>query len=86
MTITPDDIKKLKHMLGATESTRKRIWGYRNYYDAGPGSMESMERLVSAGLCKRGAVYAVGFTYHATVDGCKAAGLDPAAIKRAFED
>ena len=80
-TVTDDDMKKLRHMLGATEHRPKKNWGFRNYFAAGADSVPSLERLVAAGYCVRGAHY-----YHATRAGCAAAGLSKAATKRAFED
>ena len=84
--VTPEDMKKLKHMLGATERRPKKNWGFRNYYAAGAGDVPGLDRLVSAGLCVRGAPYDKAHYYHATVAGCAAAGLSKAATKRAFED
>ena len=85
--VTADDMKKLRHMLGATERRPKNNWGFRNYYAAGADSVPSMERLVAAGYCVRGAPYMEAhYYYHATREGCAAAGLSKAATARAFED
>jgi hypothetical protein len=84
--VTPEDMKKLRHMLGATEHRPKKNWGFRNYYAAGTDSVPGLERLVAAGYCVRGAPYMDAHYYHATREGCAAAGLSKAATKRAFED
>ena len=84
--LTTDDLAKLRHMLGATQHRPKKNWGFRNYYAAGTGDVPSMERLVSAGYCVRGQPYMDAHYYHATRDGCAAAGLSKAATTRAFED
>jgi len=84
--VAADDIKKLRHMLGATEHRPKKNWGFRNYYAAGRDSVPSLERLVSAGYCVRGAPYMDAHYYHATRAGCAAAGLSKAATALAFED
>lgn len=84
---TPADMTKLAHMLGVSKDKPKRTWGYRNYYAASASAVPAMERLVAAGYCTRGSQYGEGgFNYHATTEGCVAAGLDKAGIKRAFED
>lgn len=84
--VTQDDMKKLRHMLGATEHRPKKNWGFRNYFAAGADSVPSLERLVSAGYCVRGAPYMDANYYHATRAGCAAAGLSKAETNRAFED
>lgn len=85
--VTPDDVKKLRHMLGATEQYKPRNYGFRNYYaTSGGASQEAMERLVAAGLATKGASSTNMTYYHATVQGCELIGLNKAQIKRAFED
>jgi len=84
--MTPEDIKNLRHMLGATEHRPKKNWGFRNYFAADGTDIPSMERLVAAGYCTRGAQYREAHYYHATREGCAAAGLSKAATKRVFED
>lgn len=87
ITVAPDDIEKLRHMLGATEQYTKRQWGFRNYYATSGGkAMEAMERLVAAGLAEKGASSGRMTYYHATVKGCEFIGFTKAQIKRTFED
>ncbi len=87
MTTQPDDLKKLKHMLGATEDVKKRDRGYRNYYATSGGpAHEAMQRLEFAGLAVKGKTSPSGMMYyHATEAGCVVAGLNAKEIKRAFE-
>lgn len=86
MKITADDLDNLRHMLGVDERIHKRNWGYRNYYAAGGGgSTVSMERLVAAGFAERGQQYHNSHVYHATLEGCKAIGLNAKQIERAME-
>jgi hypothetical protein len=84
--LTPEDLKKLRHMLGVTDYRPKKNWGYRNYYAAGNGSVPGLERLVAAGYCIRGEPFMDAHYYHATKAGCAAAGLGKAATRRVFED
>jgi hypothetical protein len=86
MTVTADDLDKLRHMVGVQGGAAKKDWGYRNYFAAGAGSVPAMERLVVAGYCTRGGRQGDLQYYHATEAGCAAAGLDEAATKRAMED
>jgi hypothetical protein len=89
-TLDPADLKRLQHMLGAVPGDHpKRLWGYRNYYASTPpgNAYESMRKMESLGLVTLGRVSESGMHFfHATVAGCKEAGLHAAAIKRAFED
>ncbi|MGJ9420438.1 hypothetical protein ACHAC9_22180 [Massilia sp. CMS3.1] len=85
--ISVDDIKKLRHMLGATDQYKARDYGFRNYYATSGGTArETMERLVAAGLATKGQSSASMTYYHATVAGCELIGFTKAQIKRAFED
>lgn len=86
ITIAPDDVKKLRHMLGASEQYKPRDYGFRNYYAASGGApTDAMERLVVAGLATKGASSANMTYYHATEKGCEFIGFTKAQIKRAFE-
>lgn len=78
------DLDKLRHMLGATAHHPKTKWGFRNHYCCGVQDREAMERLVSAGLAVRGRAQLTSQYYHATRDGCRAAGLDRLGIARAL--
>ena len=78
------DLDKLRHMLGATSHDAKTKWGFRNHYCCGKQDRDAMERLVAAGLAERGAVQLTSQYYHATMNGCRAAGLDRAGIARAM--
>lgn len=73
---------KLKHMLGAGYKTVNA--GFRNYFASGQIDMPVMESLVSKGMAKRGAKYHDRYYYHATNDGCKAAGLTDKQRKEAM--
>jgi len=86
--ILPDDFGKLQRMLGAGEGSKKKDWGYRNYYAAPTSgeSLEAMRRLEVAGLVKEGRVTESMIYFHATEAGCKALGFSAAQIKKAFED
>lgn len=84
--VTDEDMKKLRHMLGATEHRPKKDWGFRNHYAAGSDSVPSLERLVAAGYCVRGRPYRQAHYYHATAEGCKAAGLNKISTARALSD
>jgi hypothetical protein len=86
ISISPSDVKKLRHMLGATEQYKPRDFGFRNYYATSGGeAMEAMERLVAAGLAEKGHSSANMTYYHATLAGCEFIGLNKAQIKRAFD-
>lgn len=85
--ITLDDVKKLRHMLGATEQYKPRDYGFRNYYATSGGTaQEAMERLVVAGLATKGDSSTNMTYYHATVNGCELIGFTKAQIKRVFKD
>lgn len=87
ITIAPDDIRKLRHMLGASEGYSRRDYGFRNYYaTSGGAAMEAMERLVAAGLATKGQSSEHMHYYHATVKGCEFIGFTKAQIKRAFDE
>lgn len=85
---TQQDMKRLRHMLGATEMYSRSKWGFRNYFASSFGgeTEESMRRLVKAGYATEGSHSNNMIYFHATKEGCIAAGLHKAAIKRAFED
>ena len=75
MSITADDLDKLRHMLGVSEQQPR---GYRNYYVAGPRDVPSMERLCAAGFAVRESRNweLSGYPlYHATDEGARAVGL-----------
>lgn len=74
MTITPDDLDNLRHMLGVSERNPR---GYRNYFVAGGDDVASMERLREAGFVVKNERYALAPEpcYHATEEGARAIGL-----------
>lgn len=85
--VTLADVKKLRHMLGATECYTVREWGFRNYYaTSGGDAMEAMKRLVAAGLATEGQHSKTMTYYHATEQGCDLIGFTKAQKKRAFEE
>ncbi|NML62936.1 hypothetical protein HHL21_18000 [Massilia sp. RP-1-19] len=61
---------------------------FRNHFCAGKGEQQaSMRRRVDAGLATEGHSQENGSVFfHATKEGCKAVGMGPAGIKRAFEE
>ena len=81
------DFANLNHMLG-TVDTLAGDWGKRNWFSAGAGEQqESMQRLVAAGAVRQGrdSMASQGrIIFHATLYGCKVAGLHQAAIDRAM--
>ncbi len=79
------DMDNLRHMLGIGSHIKKRQWGYRNHFAPGVSDVQSMERLESAGLVRKGQLYQDSHFYHATEAGCVAAGLKPVQIKKAME-
>ena len=74
--------------LGAGPGTKRRTWGCRNCFVAGPMLSGSLNRLVDAGLCVRHEIFpdsTQGLRYYsATAAGCAAAGLSDAATRRAL--
>jgi hypothetical protein len=86
-TPTVDDMRKLRHMLGATDQYKPRDYGFRNYYATSGGeATEAMERLVAAGLAEKGGSSPHMTYYHATRKGCEFIGFTKAQIARAFEE
>lgn len=85
-SVLPEDLKRLQHTLGAVPDCLKRQWGLRNYFCAANGgnAFASMQRLVGAGLAFVGHEGGEQTYFHATRLGCKAIGLDAAAIRRAL--
>lgn len=85
--LTLDDLKMLRHMLGATSQYKLRDWGFRNYYATSGGSaMQALDRLVPLGYVIKGGSSERMHYYHATESGMIAAGLNAKQIKRAMED
>ncbi len=80
----------LQHTVGARPDQKKSTHGFRNKFCASVGSENWLEfvAMVDAGLVTTGPTINEGRQqfFFATVEGCKAIGLKPAAIKRAFED
>lgn len=83
--VTDEDMSRLRHMLGVCEHKPTSSWGYRNYFAAGDGSLESMERLASAGYVNRAASSDSLTYYHATEAGMDAIGMTSAAKRRAMK-
>jgi hypothetical protein len=87
---SPEQIELLTHMLGAGSHVKRSNHGYRNYFCAGIGSPDYAAMIVmeAAGLVKSAHKINGGTDqyFFATLEGCKAAGLSKAAIKRAFKD
>ena len=80
----------LRHMLGASDSTPPKRYGYRNHFCATIGGEAhiTMLAMLDADLVLRGRkINDSSMEYfHATKLGCEAIGLHKAAIKRAFSD
>jgi len=85
--VTDDDIKKLRHMLGANPEIKKPSqFGSRNYYltaNEGQG-MEAMRRLETAGLVWEGACLENETYFHANEAGCNKIGFTRTQIRRAI--
>jgi hypothetical protein len=79
----------LRHALGVHELNRSK-WGYRNQFVCAQGTsnFDDWKGLVEQGLATQhncvDTVAGPMILFRATVSGAKAAGLHPAAIKRAF--
>ncbi|MDA8152035.1 MAG: hypothetical protein ACYCVT_07210 [Acidithiobacillus ferrooxidans] len=52
--INDTDRDNLRHMLGIGSHIKKRQWGYRNHFAPAGVDLQSMERLESAGLVRKG--------------------------------
>jgi len=79
------DLDKLRHMLGATAHHPKTHWGFRNHYLCNVQDRAAMERLVAAGLARAGEQLLRTQYFHATRNGCRAAGLERSGIAHALE-
>lgn len=78
------DLECLQHMLGINAAYPRKQWGYRNHFAAEPTSTDAaaMERLLAGGFVTKGGA-ASGLTfYHATLKGCRAAGMTEREIAR----
>jgi len=85
--LTLDDLKMLRHTLGATPQYKPRDWGFRNYYATSGGpAMDALDRLVTLGYASKGESSERMHYYHATEAGMIAAGLNEKQMKRAMED
>lgn len=73
--LTVDDLDSLRHMLGVEQRTPR---GYRNYYVAGAGDLQSMERLRAHGFVVKNDHYRMSedACYHTTLEGARAVGLE----------
>ena len=83
---TSRQIYLLRHALGAHES--KRYWGCRNRFfceDSTPNYYD-WKSLVEQGFATQHAYAGTMVLFRATKAGAQAAGLHPAAMKRAFEE
>jgi hypothetical protein len=83
-------VAKLVHMLGAGPEIRPKDRGYRNRFYAYVGSTDhaTLLEMETVGLVESGPIVHDGRNqwFTATKAGCVAAGLKPAAIKRALSD
>jgi hypothetical protein len=90
---TQIDIKEwrelIEHMTGSTPHKKKSSHGFRNYFCA---EIDSKTYIDMLNMCSAGFVVAGKKInderdqyFHATVEGCKFAGMSQAAIKRTFE-
>lgn len=84
-SLEPEDLVNLKFMLGAKQSPRAQ-WGNRNVYLCNRRDRPSMDRLVTAGFVRAGEQILQLRYFHATAAGCKLAGLNGSAIRRAMGD
>jgi hypothetical protein len=72
-------------MLGVKQAPRS-TWGNRNVYLCNRRDRPSMERLVTAGFVRAGEQILQLRYFHATAAGCKLAGLNATALRRALGD
>lgn len=84
-SLEPEDHDILRFMLGVKQSPRSQ-WGNRNVYLCNRRDLSSMARLVAAGFVRAGEPILQMRYYHATAAGCKLAGLNGSAIRRAMGD
>lgn len=84
-SITVEDIMNLRHMLGSSRGVYRG--GYRNGYCCSAID-PSMERLIKAGLVKRGHWLSdsENMTFHATEAGMVLGGITDAARKRLLQE
>jgi hypothetical protein len=83
--VTPEQLANMRHMLGIGNHIPKSQWGYRNHYAVSHNdakTLESMAHLVEMGMVSGGSATATMQYFHCTVEGCKAAGLSKAGIRR----
>jgi len=79
--------QKLEHMLGADPRYKKKQWGFRNHYCAGPQDTD-LEEMVELGLVKRieynsEMIGKDSKMYHATKKGALAIGFKIYQLKNA---
>lgn len=79
------DLDKLRFMLGATPHHAKSRWGFRNHYLCNVQDLAAMQRLELAGLAVAGALLLQLRYFHATSEGCRAAGLSRARAQHALK-
>lgn len=84
-SLEPEDHDILRFMLGVKQSPRSQ-WGNRNVYLCNRRDLPSMTRLVTAGFVRAGEQVLQLRYYHATAAGCKLAGLNATALRRALGD
>lgn len=82
-TLEEGDLGILRWMLGAKQSPRAH-WGMRNHYLANRQDLAALQRLVCAGFARPGEQILRLRYFHATAAGCKLAGLNAAALRRAM--
>lgn len=84
-SLQPEDLINLKFMLGVKQAPRS-TWGNRNVYLCNRRDLPSMTRLVTAGFVRAGGTVLQMRYFHATAAGCKLAGLNATALRRALGD
>lgn len=84
MTTMLQQIEILRHMLAIDSTQPAKKWGYRNYFNSGPGEdLETLKVLASQGLVEQ---YRPNY-WRATEDGMVVAGLPYSArLKLLRED
>ncbi len=85
-TLSPEDLDRLRRMLGITPELKRGQWGYRNWYLVGNAGLdyESMIRMESLGLVFRRNTVGHSTYFHVTEDGCRLVGLGPRQIVNAM--
>ena len=79
-----DHMEILKHMLGADSRYKKKQWGFRNHYCAGPDDFSLLDEMIGLGLLTNGTrIFNTDKYYYATRAGAIAVGFKPYQLRNA---